>query len=79
MAKWTIRDVDKLFQLCKEKKAENLNQVIIHEGTPSDKVIVILEGEVEIVRTNLSKIYFNAESGVLGIAEDNHEGKMIRS
>lgn len=79
MSEWSNKDVDKIFNFCKESKAENLNQIIVHEGTKCNKVYVILEGEVEIVKTNLSNVFFNAEAGVLGINEENAKGRSIRS
>ena len=38
-----------------------------------------MEGEVEIVRTNLSKLYYNADAGVVAVSEENAKGRLIRS
>lgn len=38
-----------------------------------------MSGEVEIVRTNLSNVFVNKDTGVLGIVESNEEKKLIRS
>ena len=36
-------------------------------------------GEVEIVRKNLSKVFFNTDIGVVDINEDKVQGRMIIS
>ena len=38
-----------------------------------------MEGEVEIVKMNMSKVLYNPKIGVVGINEDKVQGKIIRS
>lgn len=70
MNQWTNKDVMKIYNNREEHRAENRGQIIAREGDLSAKMFIILEGEVEIVKTNMAKIHFNPETGVLGIAEE---------
>lgn len=79
LASWSIREVKQLYLLGKETTIEKRGKIIAEEGTICNKVYAILEGEVEVIRTNMSKIFFNACTGVLAIAEDNQKASLIRS
>lgn len=54
MEDWKTREIQIISLLSKEGQTENRGQIIAHEGAACDKIFIILEGEVEIVRTNLS-------------------------
>lgn len=56
--------------LSKEIKVLNRGQTICKEGMRADKVIIILSGELEVVKTNLSSLYYSHETGVLGVKEN---------
>ena len=42
-------------------------------------MFIILEGDFEIVKMNLDKVYFNSETAMLGIPEENTKAQLIRS
>ena len=52
---------------------------MFREGEKCKKFIIIKSGEFEIVKTNLRDVFYNTVSGIVGIKEDNKEGKIIRS
>ena len=66
---WTVRETQGLYMLCNEKKVELIGTTIINEGDPCDKVLIILKGEVEMMKTNLSTVYFNHETSTIGVKE----------
>ena len=53
---------------------ENKGQIIAKEGDECKKVYVIMEGEMEVLKTNLVKVFFNSDTGVVAIPEDNEKG-----
>ena len=79
MNNWSNKDVIKIWNYRDEKIVENRGQVIAREGDLCQKVIIILEGEVEVVKTDLSKLLFNADQGVVAIAECNKKAQLVRS
>ena len=56
---WLTKEVQAIYLISEEKQVENLGHTIIHEGDPCDKVIIIVEGEVEIYKKKLNTLYFN--------------------
>lgn len=60
-------------------------QILAQEGTFADKVWLVVDGEVEIVKQNLAKVWYNEKTAVVGLKEvkTNIEGvkseKMLRS
>jgi len=45
----------------------------------SNKVYIVIQGEVEIVKADLSSVFYNHETGVVGIKEFNAKETMLRS
>ena len=43
----------------------------MREGTKCNKVYVVLSGEIEVFKTNLSNVYVNTDTGAVGIHEEN--------
>ena len=56
---WLIKETHSLFLLCKERKIDLRGQTILREGTPCDKVLIMHQGELEIIKTDLSSIFYN--------------------
>ena len=76
---WLVKDTNNLLMLCSERKVELRGQTIFREGDPANKVIIILQGEVEIVKTNLRTIFYNQTTGMLGMNECNEKAKLLKS
>ena len=79
ISNWFNREIQSLYMLRKERKIEFSGKTIINEGDPCDKVIIVLKGEVEIVKTNLSTIFFNQATRTLGMKEYREKGMMVQS
>lgn len=76
---WLIKDTNGLLLISHEQKAEVRGKIILREGDPCRKVIIIISGEVEIIKQDLSSIYYNDQTGVLGIKEGNKKATMLQS
>ena len=46
---------------------------------PSDKVIIVVAGEVEIVKKDLRSCFFNEKTCVIGVREAKEHGKLLKS
>ena len=46
---------------------------------PSDKVIIVVSGEVEIVKKDLRSCFFNEKTCVIGVKEAKQQGKLLKS
>ena len=68
-----------LLLLCHEKRVALRGKTILKEGDPCDKVIIVLQGEVEIVKSNLSTVFYNKKTGVLAIRESSKKAIMLKS
>ena len=53
--------------------------MIFKEGEPCSKVIFVQQGEVEIIKTDLSSIYYNHDNAVLAMKEHNEKAQLIKS
>ena len=78
-SEWSVNSLQSLWLLGKEIKIDCRNQVIAREDTECNKVYVVLSGEVEVVRTNLTDVFVNTDNGALAIAEQNVKKQLIRS
>ena len=76
---WIPKDIQDMYLLCQEKTIEQRGTTIIQEGEPSKKVIIVYEGEVEVVKTNLSTFHFNESSGLLAMREQNANATLLKS
>jgi len=47
------------------KEVSRSGHIIIKEGKPSNLVIIVKEGAVEVSKSNLSHIYINKISGII--------------
>ena len=75
----TVREIHGLFLLFSEHTCLERGQTLVHEDTSCDKVIIVAKGEMEIVKSNLSTVFYNHETGTLGIRESNEKAKMLKS
>ena len=66
---WKNKEVEKFVYHCKEINIESRGRIIAKEGNFCDKVYIIAEGEVEIVKTDLNAIFMNYQGGVIGVKE----------
>ena len=79
IANWLTQDVQELLLNCKERRITNRGQLICEEGEPCKKVIILVKGEAEIVKTNLKEVYFNESSGMVAIHEKNDKAELLKS
>lgn len=58
---WKHKEISSLVPYIVEghRKYEKKGTMIVQEGQKSDKVIIVLKGEVEIVKQNLASVFFN--------------------
>ena len=56
---WKNKEVEKFVYHCKVKNIDSRGRLIAKEGNLCDKVYIVAEGEVEIVKTDLNAIYMN--------------------
>ena len=56
---WFNREVQGLYMLRKERKIALPGLTIAKEGEWCNKVFIVFQGEVEIVKTNLNSVFFN--------------------
>ena len=68
---WMDRQIQGLFHLCKEVKTDVYGSVIVREDEECKFVYLVTEGEVEVVKTDLKKVFFNQQRGIVGIKEGN--------
>ena len=59
ISNWKQKEVTALLYSFVEKRHELAGQVIAREGTKCDKVYVVVQGEVEIVKKDIDKVFFN--------------------
>ena len=71
--------VNSLYMYCKERRIETAGHPIFTEGDAPDKIYVVVSGEVEVVKKNLSEVFFNQETGVVGQHEKNKQRKLLKS
>ena len=64
---------------CEEKTAELRGTTLIKEGDPSNMIVIIISGDVEVVKSNLSNVFFNHNTGIVGIRESNKHGSLFKS
>lgn len=57
---WLRKEKENMWYLLKQRKVAQRGTYLLREGEPSKKMIIILSGEVEIVKTNLSQVFFNS-------------------
>ena len=58
------------------------NQILAREGLCADKVYIVQDGEVEVIKTNLNSVYYNEKTAVVGLKEvkkDGSKGKFFKS
>ena len=60
LTSWSLKEATQLFMSCKEHRIDLKGQEILREDTDSNKVIIVVQGEVEIIKRNLSGVYFNS-------------------
>ena len=68
---WLVKETQGLFKLCENNKRQiaSRDELIIKEGDPCKSVIIVISGELEIVKRNLNDVFFNEDFGVVGIKE----------
>ena len=44
---------------CRERRIELPGIVVAKEESKSDKIFIVVRGEVEVVKTNLNQVFFN--------------------
>lgn len=78
---WAYKEVVAYFEFFKNKEIRiaQRNRIICKEGEKSDKIYIVLQGEVEVVKTNLNAVFYNRQTGILGIKEINKKGAVITS
>ena len=59
MSDWKFKEIQDLEPFCKEVHHELRGTIIAKEGVESDRVFIIVRGEVEIVKRDLNSCYFN--------------------
>ena len=57
--------------LMKVEKFEKRGQVIAREGTPCDKVYILLSGDFEVVKTNFANVFYNSVAGSVAVCESD--------
>ena len=76
---WKNKEVEKFVYHCKKIEFESRGRVIAKEGSLCDKVYIVAEGEVEVVKTDLNAIFMNYQAGIIGVKEMNKGQKLLRS
>ena len=58
---WLVKETQGLFKLCENnrRKITSRNEEIIKEGDPCKSVIIVISGELELVKRNLNDVFFN--------------------
>ena len=79
MNDWKTKEIQDLEPFCKEVRYELRDTVICKEGQDSEKIIVVVKGELEVVKKDLSTCYFNAKTGVVGVKENKPNGILVKS
>ena len=64
---WTTKEVSHLKYLVKVEQFEKRGHIVAKEGTPCDKVYIIKHGEFEIVKTNLTNVFYNENAGTAAV------------
>ena len=64
---------------CTEKVAPKRGTILLKEGDKSDEILIIRSGDVEVVKTNLKYVYFNQNTGIIGLREGNPKGALLKS
>lgn len=64
---WLVREVNGLYLYMKEESFANKGTYIAQEGEKVTKFFVIKQGEVEIVKKDFKQVFFNEETGVIGV------------
>jgi hypothetical protein len=68
---WTIREVSGLRYLVKYDRFINRGTIVVREGTPLSKVFIVKEGEFEIVKLDLTNVFYNKSCGNIAIMESD--------
>jgi len=82
LSSWKVKEINSLVYKCKSKTFETLGHVIAKEGAPADKVFFIAAGEVEFVKTDLQRVFFNERTGIVAVQEQKVSGqdeKLLKS
>ena len=79
MKNWKSKEIQDLEPFCKEVRYELRDQIIVQEGTASDRIIIVVSGEVEIVKKDLTSCFFNEKTGLIGVQEIKPNGKLVKS
>ena len=75
---WINREVAQLKYLMKVEKFEKRGFIVAKEGTKCDKIYIIKDGEFEIVKTDLSNLFYNSVAGTVALCESDKR-TMIKS
>ena len=59
LSEWKQKELTWLIMFYEERIYENRGHVIAREGDPSDKIFVVLSGDVEVVKTDINHVFFN--------------------
>lgn len=81
MNNWQFNETKDFLYLKKERRYKVRNHVIVREGDTADKIYIVVEGEVEVVKTDLSQVYYNPNTCVVGMKEkfENKKDGLIKS
>lgn len=79
MQSWPVKELEVFLQSSKEKTIESRDTVMAKEGTKCDKVFIFIEGEVQICKQSLKKVYYNHNSGTLAVSKDNEKSDLLKS
>ena len=64
-----MREVHALRYLMKVEKFSKRGTIVAAENTEVDKIYIIKEGEFEIVKTDMNKVFYNESTKNVGLVE----------
>lgn len=75
---WINREVSQLKYLMQIEKFDKRGQLLAKEGTKCTKIYIIKDGEFEIVKTDLTNVFYNSVAGTVAVCESDKR-TMIKS
>ena len=73
------KEIQSLYLQMKDHKYKQRGQVVMRENDEPDKVVIIRQGQFEIVKTDIKNIFFNEATAVVGVKEKGESGALIKS
>jgi len=68
---WVNREVTHLKYLMKTEKFARPGIVLAQEGSTCDKIFIMIDGQYEIVKTDLTNVFYNETVGTVAVMESN--------